>query len=48
MNKHNLINSEVILGKGSACHVHEGTYKPLNKKVAIKVLVFIFADNQCL
>jgi hypothetical protein len=36
-NKSNLQISDIILGKGAACHVQEGTYRPLNAKVAIKV-----------
>jgi hypothetical protein len=37
MNKDNLFTSEVILGKGAACCVQEGIYKPFGIKVAVKV-----------
>lgn len=37
-----LTPSDVFLGKGAAGYVQEGIYKPLNIKVAIKVIIITF------
>jgi hypothetical protein len=37
-----------VLGKGNACHVQDGIYKPLGVRVAIKVLRWLTSDDQCL
>jgi len=45
--KSTLLSSDIILGKGAACCVQEGMYKPLGIKVAIKVKNLLTKeDNQ--
>jgi len=35
-----------LLGKGNACHVQDGIYKPLGVRVAIKVVLAKWIDYQ--
>lgn len=39
MSKSDLITTGNILGRGAACLVHDGIYKPLGIRVAIKVVL---------